>query len=74
MVEDVVEVLSLWSAMSYCMEAGSSKVEGSFLWELCNSSNTVWKWSMVPERKWDGNFVKDIEIHGESNVWSTAQW
>ena len=28
---------------------------------------------MVPERKCDGNFVKDRKIHGESNVWSTAQ-
>ena len=27
---------------------------------------------MVPERKQDGNFM-DGEIHGESNVWSTAQ-
>ena len=28
---------------------------------------------MVPERKCDQNFVKDGEIHGESNVWSAAQ-
>ena len=28
---------------------------------------------MVPERKRDGNFRKDRKIHGESNVWSTAQ-
>ena len=28
---------------------------------------------MVPEGKWDGNFMKDREIHGESNVWSTAK-
>ena len=30
---------------------------------------------MVPERKLDVNFMKDIGIHGggESNVWSTAQ-
>ena len=28
---------------------------------------------MVSERKRDGNFVKDRKIHGESNVWSTAQ-
>ena len=28
---------------------------------------------MVPERKQDGNFMKDGEIHGESNVLSTAQ-
>ena len=27
---------------------------------------------MVPERKFDGNFTKDRDIHGESNVWSTA--
>ena len=30
--------------------------------------------SMMPEGKWDGNFTKDTGIHGESNVWSTAQW
>ena len=28
---------------------------------------------MVPERKQDGKFTKDRKIHGESNVWSTAQ-
>ena len=29
---------------------------------------------MVPETKWDGKFSKkDGKIHGESNVWSTAQ-
>ena len=28
---------------------------------------------MVPERKRDGNFMKDIDILGESNVWSTAK-
>ena len=28
---------------------------------------------MVPEGKWDGNFMKDGEIHGDSNVWRTAQ-
>ena len=27
----------------------------------------------MPERKRDGNLMKDIEIHGESNVWSTAK-
>ena len=27
----------------------------------------------MPERKRDGNFMKDRKIHGESNVWSTAQ-
>ena len=28
---------------------------------------------MVPERKWDENVTKDRDMHGESNVWSTAQ-
>ena len=28
---------------------------------------------MVPERKLDGNFLNDRKIHGERNVWSTAQ-
>ena len=28
---------------------------------------------MVPERKLDGKYTKDRKIHGESNVWSTAQ-
>ena len=28
---------------------------------------------MVSERKLNLNFTKDIMIHGESNVWSTAQ-
>ena len=28
---------------------------------------------MVPERKLDGNFMKDSEIHGESNVRSATQ-
>ena len=27
----------------------------------------------MPERKCNGNFPKDRKIHGESNVWSTAQ-
>ena len=27
----------------------------------------------MPERKQDGFFTKDIEIHGESNVLTTAQ-
>ena len=28
---------------------------------------------MMPESSRDGNPVKDIEIHGEGDVWSTAQ-
>ena len=28
---------------------------------------------MMPERKRDGNSTKDRNIHGVSNVWSTAQ-
>ena len=28
---------------------------------------------MVPKGKTDGNFTKDREIHGGSDVWSTAQ-
>ena len=28
---------------------------------------------MVPERKRDGNFIKNRKIHGDSNVWSIAQ-
>ena len=28
---------------------------------------------MMPERKKYGNFAKDRDIYGESNVWSTAQ-
>ena len=28
---------------------------------------------MVSERKQGENFVKDKEIHGERNVWSTVQ-
>ena len=28
---------------------------------------------MVPEGRLNGNFTKDRKIHGESNVWSTAQ-
>ena len=28
---------------------------------------------MAPEIKRDGNFTEDRKIHGESNVWSTAQ-
>ena len=28
---------------------------------------------MVPERKRDRNFMKDMGIHCESNVWSSAQ-
>ena len=43
------------------------------VYELCKSTNTVWKWSMVPEEKWDGNCAIDRENHGESNVWSTSQ-
>ena len=31
------------------------------------------KMSIVPERKLDGNIMKDKEIHGEGNVWTTAQ-
>ena len=52
----------------------SSNVERDCLWHLCKASNTVWKWNMVPVRKWDGNFMKNIEICDESNVWSIAQW
>ena len=28
---------------------------------------------MVHERKQNGNFAKEREVHGESNVWSAAQ-
>ena len=28
---------------------------------------------MVPERKRDGNLRKDREMHGEVDLWSTAQ-
>ena len=28
---------------------------------------------MVPERKRDGNFMKDRNIHSVSNMWSAAQ-
>ena len=28
---------------------------------------------MVPERKRDGNFTKDKEIHGEKNEWNAGQ-
>ena len=28
---------------------------------------------MVPERKQDGNIMKDRKIHDESDMWSTAQ-
>ena len=28
---------------------------------------------MVPERKNNLNLAKDREIHGETNVWNTAQ-
>ena len=28
---------------------------------------------MVPERKSNGNFMMDRDIHGESNIWSKAQ-
>ena len=28
---------------------------------------------MVLERKLNVNVMKDIKVHGESNVWSTAQ-
>ena len=27
----------------------------------------------MPDRKCDGNFMKDRKIHGESIVWSAAQ-
>ena len=29
---------------------------------------------MVPEGKRDESLMMDRVIHGESNVWSTAQW
>ena len=28
---------------------------------------------MVPEKKQDGNFVKDREIHGGSGMWGEAK-
>ena len=36
------------------------------LCDLCKACNAVWKWSMVPERKRDGNFMKIGEIHSEA--------
>ena len=37
------------------------------------TGHAVWKLSMVPERKQDGNFMKDEKIHGESIVRSVGQ-
>ena len=51
----------------------SSKAEIGCLQELCKEHNFIWKWSKLPEGRQDGYFVKDREIHGKRDAWSTAQ-
>ena len=36
--------------------------------ELCKIGDVIWEWDMVLG-KWDGNFEKDQDNSGESNVW-----
>ena len=51
----------------------SSEAKMGYLQELFMASNTVWKRSMLPERKLDGNFMMDREMQSENNMLSTAQ-
>ena len=40
--------------------------------KFCKIGEVIWEWDMVFEGKWDGNFKKDRESNGESNVWCKA--
>jgi len=46
-----------------------AEAERNGLSELCKIGDVIWEWDMVLEGKWDGNFKKDQESNGESNVW-----
>ena len=65
-----------WAMSTRCAKKLHGKLspntENSCFKEPCKANNTLWKGSMVLQRKQDGNSAKDKEIHGESNVWSMA--